>query len=149
MIKAAAASDNGRKRPVKVMVFGTFDQLHQGHEFFLREAKKHGDSLVVVVARDRTVMDVKGRPPSEDEKRRKLVIERTGIADKVVLGSLDDKYEAIRKERPDVICLGYDQSTFIDGIEAAVKSAGIKTEVLRLGSHKPHSYKTSLLKKGE
>ena len=47
---------------MKVLVFGTFDIFHKGHEYFLSEAAKHG-SLNVVVARDLTTYEVKGRFP--------------------------------------------------------------------------------------
>ena len=43
----------------KVMVFGTFDIFHKGHENFLKQAKKLGDCLTVVVARDETVLKFK------------------------------------------------------------------------------------------
>ena len=45
----------------KVMVFGTFDYLHEGHKDFFRQAKQYGDELVVVVARDETVKQIKGK----------------------------------------------------------------------------------------
>ncbi|MCD4694128.1 adenylyltransferase/cytidyltransferase family protein, partial [bacterium] len=52
---------------IKVMCFGTFDNLHLGHLFYLKEAKKFGDYLVVVIARDNNVKKIKGRCPREDE----------------------------------------------------------------------------------
>ena len=42
------------------MAFGTFDLLHPGHEHFLKQAKRYGD-LIVVIARDNTVLKVKGK----------------------------------------------------------------------------------------
>jgi len=36
---------------VKVMATGTFDLLHMGHIYYLKEAKKLGDKLVTVIAR--------------------------------------------------------------------------------------------------
>ncbi len=42
-----------------VMCFGTFDILHPGHLYFLRECEKYGDELIVVIARDATVEKVK------------------------------------------------------------------------------------------
>ncbi|MFH1181685.1 MAG: adenylyltransferase/cytidyltransferase family protein, partial [Candidatus Woesearchaeota archaeon] len=52
-----------------VMVFGTFDILHRGHEHFLRQAKKHG-RLIVVVARSSIVRKLKGKPPMFSERKR-------------------------------------------------------------------------------
>ncbi len=140
------SAHNPRGSGRKVMVFGTFDSLHKGHEFFLKEAKKQGDYLVVVVARDRTVRGVKGKLPAQNEDERKSGVDRTGIADKVLLGSLDDKYEVIRDVRPDVICLGYDQKLFIDGLGMAIKSIGINTEIRKMKAFMPEKYKTSVMK---
>ena len=44
-----------------VMAFGTFDLMHPGHEYFLRQAKKRGDYLIAVIARDSTVKKLKGK----------------------------------------------------------------------------------------
>jgi len=35
------------------------------------------------------------------------------LADRVVLGNLKNKYAIIKKFKPDIICLGYDQKYFI------------------------------------
>ena len=58
----------------KVMAFGTFDGLHPGHLNFLKQARRLGDSLVVVVARDANVRKIKGRFPrlGEGERLRKV-----------------------------------------------------------------------------
>ena len=99
------------------MAFGTFDLLHPGHINFLQQAKKHGN-LVVVIARDRTVKQVKGKLPKYNEKQRRRAVKSSDIADKVVLGSLTDKYAAIKKYRPDLIALGYDQKHFVNELES-------------------------------
>lgn len=43
----------------KVMVFGTFDIFHKGHEFYFSKAKEYGEELIVIVARDETVLKIK------------------------------------------------------------------------------------------
>ena len=40
---------------VKVVATGVFDIIHIGHAHFLNAAKKHVDSLTVIVANDATV----------------------------------------------------------------------------------------------
>ncbi len=131
----------------KVMVTGTFDFVHKGHEYFLKAAKKHGDYLVVLIARDRTVKNVKGAKPMFDEKKRKEAVEKLGIANKVILGNVGDKYAGIEKENPAIICLGYDQRFFTDKLELELKKRKINAKIVRLRAFKPSTYKSSKLKK--
>ncbi|OVE75000.1 hypothetical protein BVX95_00575 [archaeon D22] len=133
---------------MKVMAFGTFDLFHKGHEYYLTEAKKLGDELVVVVAKDKTVRELKGFFPSEDQRKRKANIEKLKFADKVVLG--DDKnnwYKVIQDNSPDIIALGYDQSFFIESLKEKLDEFGLKTEVVRIRSFYPEKYKSSLFRK--
>ena len=54
----------------KVMVFGTFDILHPGHLNFFKQAREFGNFLIAVIARDKTVLKIKGRLPKNNEKKR-------------------------------------------------------------------------------
>jgi len=130
-----------------VMAFGTFDILHPGHLHFLRSARNLGDFLFVVVARDSTVRQLKGRNPQNNEKERLENVRALDFVDRAVLGSEgSDKYCIINRNRPDVICLGYDQGFFADNLEKELKKVGMKTEVVRLKAYKPHKFKTSIIK---
>lgn len=131
----------------KVLVFGTFDIVHPGHRFFFREAKKHGDHLTVVVARDSTVLDVKGRMPRFGELARREAVASMPEVDEAVLGSQEDKYALVRDIRPDVICLGYDQAAFVCSLASKLEEYGLAASVVRLGSFQPERFKSSLLKK--
>jgi len=131
----------------KVMVFGTFDIFHPGHRDFLKQARKHGDYLVVVVARDKTVEAVKKQETRNNEQIRKKVIQESALADEVVLGNLEDKYAVIEKYKPDVICLGYDQEFFVDELAQKMKEFDLKKTVLvRLEPFRPEKYKSSFFK---
>lgn len=131
-----------------VMVFGTFDIFHPGHRSFLRQAKKCGNYLIVVVARDKTVEQVKKHTTINNEKKRKETIRESGLVDEVILGSLKDKYAVIKKHKPNVICLGYDQKFFIDKLEEKIAEFGLKkTKIFKLKPFKPEMYKSSKLRK--
>lgn len=123
-----------------VMVFGTFDLLHPGHINFLNQARKYGN-LIIVIARDNTVKQIKGKLPRRNEKQRLKAVLGLNLANKVVLGSLNDKYAAIKKYQPDIIALGYDQNHFIDGLK------DLKIKIRRLKSYRPKKYKSSLISK--
>jgi len=141
------ASSRGRRGCV-VLVFGTFDIFHKGHENFLRQAKSHGGFLVVVVARDKTVETVKGKLPRNKEKVRLENIKKSKLADRVVLGSLGDKYAIIKKVEPDIICLGYDQDSYVDNLAEKLVAIGLKNvKIKRLKAFKPDIYKSSLIYK--
>ena len=64
------------QKKLKVLAFGTFDLLHEGHEFYLREAKKLGNKLAVIVARDLNVWRAKGYLPKQGEKERLRAVKK-------------------------------------------------------------------------
>ncbi|MFH1713517.1 MAG: adenylyltransferase/cytidyltransferase family protein [Candidatus Jacksonbacteria bacterium] len=127
-----------------VMIFGTFDILHPGHINFLKQAKRHGQ-LIAVIARNKTVKQVKGKLPRHNEKQRLEAVKCLKLASKVVLGSLTDKYATIKKYQPNVIALGYDQIYFTDQLKDELIKLELNTKIIRLKSFKPNQYKTSLL----
>ena len=126
----------------KVMIFGTFDLFHPGHEFVLNEALKRGD-VTVIVARDENVKRIKGKTPTDNEETRKVTIEKKFPKANVILGDPDDFLTPLKTVKPDLILLGYDQR-MPPGVE--LKELGVKIE--RLPPHKPERYKTSLKSKG-
>ncbi len=129
----------------KVLVFGTFDILHKGHLYFLKEAKKFG-RLNVVVARESTVKTIKKKAPLNSELTRLEKIKRLKFVDNAFLGHKKDKCKVIEQIKPDVICLGYDQDSFTDFIPKKIKELNLKTKVVRLKHYKPKKYKSSLLR---
>lgn len=129
-----------------VLVFGTFDLLHPGHRAFLRQAKKLGDVLVVVVARDLTVNKLKRHAPHQVELKRAQNVKKLKLANRVLLGSLKDPYQIIKKIKPDIIALGYDQSHFIADLPAKLKEFELPTKIIRLKSYYPKKNKSSFLK---
>lgn len=130
----------------RVMVFGTFDILHPGHLYFFTRAKKYGD-LYVVIARDSTVKEIKGYYPLNNESERKKNVENLRIAHKVMLGNLGDKFDVIEEVNPDVICIGYDQKSFVSQLPEELAKRRINCEVIRLGPYKPEKYKASKFKR--
>jgi FAD synthetase len=113
------------------MASGVFDLIHLGHIHYLEEAKKLGDELVVVVARDSTVRREKHEPITPEEFRRDLV-ESLKPVDKAVLGGEGDMFKVVEELEPDIIALGYDQYHDAERIEAELKKRGLDIEVVRL-----------------
>ncbi len=132
----------------KVLVFGTFDLLHKGHFYFLKQAKKYGDFLTVVVSRDINVKMQKGRLPANDEKIRLINIRRLKIANQSLLGERRISYHLIKKINPDVICIGYDQTPGMIQAKKILKRIGMSSVVLKkIKAYKPKIYKSSLVRK--
>ena len=121
---------------VRVMATGVFDLLHLGHLFFLQEAKKLGDELVVVVATDKTAKKLKHIPITPQDMRVKMVGELKPV-DKAVLGYEDDRYKIVKELKPDIIALGYDQKHDEEQIKNDLKKMGMDIKVVRL---KPLEY---------
>lgn len=132
----------------KVLAFGTFDGLHEGHKDFLRQAKECGDYLVVVVGRDSTVARVKKQLPKFNENDRLAAVEQVAVVDFARLGNEGvSPYQVLQEVLPDIICLGYDQTFFVDKLEEKIKEMGLNIEIKRMVAFKPEIYKSSLLNK--
>lgn len=130
-----------------VLCAGTFDRIHPGHLYYLSEAKKLGDRLVVIVARDSTSQKMKGKAPIHNEMERLEAVRSLSIVDKAVLGKEGNIFEIVIEIKPDVICLGYDQRVSKEELERELSLLGIKAEIFRLPGHKPHIYKSSKMKR--
>lgn len=122
-----------------VLAFGTYDLLHPGHEFVLSRAAELGDKLVVVVARDANVEQIKGFRPEHSEEERRAAVESLPYVTEARLGYEEwgRHLDVLEDVQPDVIVLGYDQKGSIpEG----------PWEVVRMEAHKPEQYKSSLLR---
>jgi FAD synthetase len=113
------------------MATGVFDLLHPGHLYFLAEAKKLGDELVVVVARDQTARRLKREPYVPEQLRREMV-EALKPVDRAVLGSTTDIYSTVTDLRPDIIALGFDQHWNETEVEQECARRGVRVKVVRL-----------------
>jgi len=112
-------------------VAGCFDLLHLGHLKLFTEARKHGDRLVVLLARDANICKTKKRKPFFNERERKKLLEALRTVDEVVLGALKDRYSKLKKIKPDVVVLGYDQDNVAQELKAFFKRNKMRVRVVR------------------
>ena len=103
-----------------VLAGGVFDVLHIGHVQFLQAAKKMGDTLVVVVSR----YNHKREPVHTAQQRQKLVASLK-IVDQCVIGDKSDMFRTVKKIKPDIIALGYNQRHDINEIKDGCKKIGL------------------------
>lgn len=125
----------------KVITYGTYDLLHQGHLNLLRRAKELGDYLIVGVTND-----------SFDRERGKLnvrnnVLERveavkaTGYADQIIIEDyVGQKIDDIQKYDVDIFAIGSDWEGKFDYLNEYCKvvylprTEGISSTLLRKDS---------------
>ena len=137
-----------RVRKKTVLVFGAFDLLHKGHVHFLNEAKKFGDVLVVAMASDAVIFKLKGcRPHNGFSERRKNLL-RLQIADKVVSGDARlGSWKILRKIKPGIIALGYDQKELEKELFAFLQKTGAETRCVLVGACKGRKLHSSILRR--
>lgn len=131
----------------KVITFGAFDLVHEWHKFFLNQAKKYWNFLITIVARDSTIQKIKWKAPLYKEQKRLKDIKDLWISDLVELGHHVDMMFAIKKHKPDIVAIGYDQNSFIYELSEFLRKNKLKTSVITIDPHKENIYKSSKLKK--
>ena len=124
---------------VRVLATGTFEILHPGHLLYLEEAKKLGDELFVIVARDINVKKRKRTPIIREEQRLKM-ISALKVVDKAMLGSEKDMYEPLYSIKPDVIAIGYDQDFDVVMLERELRKRGFKSKVVRIKRYDSNAF---------
>lgn len=138
---------HNQKSVKKVMALGVFDRLHLGHIFFLEQAAQWGDELIVAVARDSVVQELKKRTPTESEDIRASRVARVKGVTRVMLG--DQKlgsWDIIAAHKPDIICLGYDQQWIKQDIEDRIARGLLPPLKLCMAdAYAPERLHTSLL----
>ena len=98
------------KTSKRVLAFGTFDGIHEGHIFFLRQAKLKGDELVVGVARDAHVKEMEEKHPVHSERARLESVKGLKFVDDARLSDRQlGSFDIISEVDPDTIVLGHDQ----------------------------------------
>ncbi len=114
----------------RVVATGTFEIIHPGHIRFLEEAKKLGDELIVIVAREKNVKH-KPKPVIPEEQRRR-VVEAIKYVDKAILGDENDIFRPIMELKPDVIALGYNQHFSEELLREELRKRSLNCEVVRI-----------------
>jgi FAD synthetase len=129
------ADKNGKRKVV--LASGVFDLLHLGHVRFLEEAKKAGGKnaeLIVIIARDSTVENRKGRKPIMSENQRRALVESLKVVDEAVLGfEKFDLGDVVERIKPDVVALGYDQTEVEKATKQYVSNHKLNIRVVRIG----------------
>lgn len=88
-----------------VLTQGSFDMIHVGHGRYLREAKKHGDLLIVGLDSDAKIKYRKGpeRPVVPQEERVEMLMHLRYVDLVFVKELKDPKWSLIKAVRPDVL----------------------------------------------
>ena len=109
--------DKEREKIKVVLTGGVYDILHIGHIFTLEEAKKHGDVLVVAVAREDMIRRKNREPIHSQDYRTRMVAALKSVD--VALPGFEDAQKMLEYVKPDAIVYGYDQKEFLkpEGIE--------------------------------
>lgn len=113
-------------KTLTVFAAGCFNRVHPAHLRLLRQAKVLGDKLIVVLSNDAH----NKKPNAVPAVDRKKKLESFGIADEVRVGEADSFAASLRKVKPDVLVLGYDQRLPDPETEQAVAELGVRVVVM-------------------
>lgn len=93
----------------KVITYGTYDLLHQGHINLLKKAKALGDYLIVGVTNDNFDRERGKLNVRNNVLERIEAVRKTGLADKIIIEDyVGQKIDDIQKYDVDIFAIGSD-----------------------------------------
>ena len=93
----------------KVITYGTYDLLHQGHINLLKRAKELGDYLIVGVTNDNFDRERGKLNVRNNVLERIEAVKATGLADKIIIEDyVGQKIDDIQKYEVDIFAIGSD-----------------------------------------
>jgi len=130
-----------------VVIFGVFDGIHDGHSSFIKDAKKQGNHLVAIVARDSVVKELKGQLPEYNEAERINALLKVPDIDLVLLGDIElGTYNILKEVNPNVVYLGYDQKELYENLNKVIKNKKLPPmKILQGKPHNPEIFHSSIL----
>jgi len=129
-----------------VLAFGAFDGLHNGHRFFLKEARRQGDTLIVSVATDETVATLKHHAPKHHLEERLQALEASGLTDRAVAGDkVLGNWSAVRVWKPDIVAVGYDQARLAEKLLEFIHKENLQVKIVTIAAHEPDRLHSRLL----
>ena len=129
-----------------VLAGGVFDIIHPGHINTLNAAKKLGDTLVVVVATDKTALKMKKRKPLHSAELRQELVSSLSMVDLCIIGDEDDIFKTVDLVKPQIIALGYDQTHQEKYITEGCRKINLDVTVARLESPRPETSSSAIQK---
>jgi FAD synthetase len=124
-----------------VVATGTFDLLHPGHLYYLKESRALGDELHVIVARDKNVLHKPA--PIVPEIQRVVMVSALSSVTSARLGDPTDMMRPIEEIKPDIITLGCNQHFSEQDLEKRLRERGLVAQVIRIGEYKQCTYCSS------
>ena len=96
-----------------VAISGYFDPIHVGHLEYIKEARKLGDKLIVIVNNNHQCILKKGKP-FMDEKDRLVITSSLKDVDDVFLSIDKDKTvcKSLEQIKPDIFANGGDRKNY-------------------------------------
>lgn len=122
----------------RVITYGTYDLLHQGHVNLLRRAKELGDYLIVGVTNDNFDRERGKLNVRNNVLERVEAVKATGLADKIIIEDyVGQKIDDIQKYDVDIFAIGSDWEGKFDYLNEFCKvvylprTEGISSTMLR------------------
>ena len=122
----------------KVITYGTYDLLHQGHINLLRRAKELGDYLIVGVTNDNFDRERGKLNVCNNVLERVEAVKATGLADQIIIEDyFGQKIDDIQKYNVDIFAIGSDWEGKFDYLNEYCKvvylprTEGISSTMLR------------------
>lgn len=144
--KSYFITKKGRLKISVVLTGGVYDIIHPGHIYTLKKSKKMGDVLIISIATDERVKKIKNKKPLNNEKRRVKLVSSIKYVDYALVGNKKNIFNTVKKIKPDIITIGYDQKHNITKFKKLSAKNKMKIKIVKLDSPMPKVKSSVIIK---
>ena len=128
-----------------VLLFGSFDLFHPGHDYLIRSSQKYG-KLIISLAQNAAIEKIKGQKPVHDIKERIKNLQKKYPNIRIIEGDKEiGSWSALKKYQPEIVVVGYDQNILKRALTEI--QSDYNFTIIQLEAFIPEKYKSSLLRK--
>lgn len=131
-------------RAATVLVFGTFDLLHPGHVYFLKQVARYGRVTIALTPDELCVYYKEKAAVNPFSARRQRLLRLSSVANVIAADDRPGDFGIVKRVAPDTVIFGYDQHSLMEAFKNRLPELDVvPPRVVTIAPYRTELYQSS------